>query len=53
MQKCDHFIIANSTFSWWAAWLNSNPNKRIVAPSNWFIPTKSLIDLYPNDWIII
>jgi hypothetical protein len=32
---------------------NKNPNKKIVAPSNWFIPSKSLIDLYPKNWIII
>ena len=54
MTKCNYHIIANSSFSWWAAYLNSNPNKKIVAPSKWFgsayehFNTK---DLLPKSWI--
>ena len=53
MSLCKHNIISNSSYSWWAAWLNSNPEKSIVAPSEWFIDSKPLDDLYPKNWIII
>jgi hypothetical protein len=53
MSLCQHNIIANSSYSWWGAYLNKNKDKRIVAPSNWFTEPKPLIDLYPKDWIII
>lgn len=36
MSSADHFIIANSTFSWWAAWLSDGPTKRVLAPDDWF-----------------
>jgi hypothetical protein len=54
MSKCSNNIIANSTFSWWGAWLNSNSEKIIIAPQRWFkdssIKNEQII---PEPWITI
>jgi len=51
MSLCQHHIIANSTFSWWAAWLSPNPNKKIHYPQTWFrAQHHNTTDLFPNSW---
>lgn len=52
MTQCRHNIIANSSFSWWGAWLNQHPGKIVIAPKQWFksadLNTK---DLIPAEWV--
>lgn len=53
MSLCQHHIIANSSFSWWGAWLNPSPSKLVIAPKKWFAHTKNNTrDLIPLDWNI-
>ena len=51
MSLCKHHIIANSSFSWWGAWLNRNPDKLVFAPRRWFCNGMNDSDLTPQDWI--
>lgn len=55
MSMCKYNIIANSSFSWWGAWLNNNPDKKVIAPINWFgLQTKiNTSDIIPENWIKI
>lgn len=52
MSLCKHNIIANSSFSWWGAWLNQNPDKVVIAPSRW-MNNGGWVDIIPSDWVTI
>jgi hypothetical protein len=54
MAMCKHNVIANSSFSWWGAWLNTNKDKVVLAPRNWFADkTIDTSDLISSDWKIL
>lgn len=52
MSECKHNIIANSSFSWWGAWLNKNKNKLVIAPRKW-VNADSMEDICPESWMRI
>lgn len=54
MSACENNIIANSSFSWWGAWLNKNSEKLVISPRNWFKDTElqnQAFDIIPKEWV--
>jgi hypothetical protein len=53
MRLCRHFVLSNSTFGWWAAWLSDQPGKIVVAPEQWYTEhcPWNHRDLLPEDWV--
>ncbi len=53
MSLCHHHIIANSSFSWWGAWLNTRLDKIVIAPKQWFANGNRTDDLIPAEWLVM
>jgi len=53
MSLCRHHIIANSSFSWWGAWLNARTDKMVFAPARWFASRSTPKSLYPDHWTVL
>jgi hypothetical protein len=52
MVGCRHFVVANSSFSWWAAWLSNSAGKVVIAPRRWFAnPSWGEAHIVPQTWL--
>ena len=52
MSACNHNIIANSSMSWWGAWLNPDKGKQVIGPKRWYPEKKfDALEIIPDDWI--
>jgi hypothetical protein len=50
MRACDHHVVANSSFSWWGAWLDGSETKHVVAPNYWVHDSVDNLDIVPDRW---
>ena len=53
MTACRHAVIANSSFSWWGAWLGTSESRIVIAPRKWFVASEVNSDLFPPSWQLI
>jgi hypothetical protein len=53
MRTCDHHVVANSSFSWWGAWLDESKTKQIVAPNHWVHDSVDRLDIVPDRWTTV
>lgn len=53
MSQCQHSILANSSYSWWGAWLNDSPDRVVTAPKQWFVNGPDSRDIIPDRWLKI
>jgi Glycosyl transferase family 11 len=52
MSMCEHYLISNSSFAWWAVWLNDRSSRLVISPKRWFTdPSMRISDMIPDDWI--